>query len=76
MELRREIRLMPGRVIALAVGLLVALLLSMAAGYALRGAQTASPSVTDGQGVATPAPAAQSPAPPERERPITHGQLP
>ena len=76
MELRREIRLMPGRVIALAVGLLVALVLSMAAGYALRGAPTASPSLTGGQGVATPAPAAQSTAVSDHERPIAHGQLP
>jgi len=66
----------PGRVIALAVGLLVALVLSMAAGYAIRGAQTASPSVTGGPGVAPPAAGTQNSPLPEGERQPTHGQLP
>jgi hypothetical protein len=67
---------MPGRVIALAVGLLVALVLSMAAGYAIRGAQTASPSVTGGQGVAASAPGTQNSRLSQGERQPTHGQLP
>ncbi len=67
---------MPGRVIALAVGLLVALVLSMAAGYAIRGQQTASPSVTGGPGVGPPAAAFQNSPLPEGDRQPTHGQLP
>ena len=76
MEVRREIRFLPGRVIALAVGLLVALVLSMATGYGLRGPQTATPSARGGRAVATPAAATQNAALPEGRRQPTHGQLP
>lgn len=76
MQVRRDVRFMPGRVIALAVGLLVALVLSMATGYALRGAQTASPSATAGHGVATPAASSRNTTLPAGERQPTHGQLP
>lgn len=76
MELQRGIRLIPGQVIALAIGLLLALVLSMAAGYELRGGQSPSPTAPGRQEVATPAPAAQGPEVSQGERLPTHGQLP